>query len=83
MTEAAEPVSGWQGEMNLLRVTLSEGLTRFAECVKPEHLQAVAAVARVRELHKMMVSEPGGPAYCTEDSARWPCPTIRALEGEQ
>jgi hypothetical protein len=42
-----------------------------------------AAIARVRALHKMMLTEYGGPAYCTEDSARWPCPTIRALEGEQ
>jgi hypothetical protein len=41
-----------------------------------------SAIARVRALHKMMLSEYGGPGCCTEDAARWPCPTIRALEGE-
>ena len=33
------------------RGMLSEGVTRFAECVKPEHLEAVAAAERVRALH--------------------------------
>jgi hypothetical protein len=50
---------------------------------RPTLREAQAALERIRALHKMMLSEPGGPAYCTEDSARWPCPTIRALEEQQ
>jgi hypothetical protein len=46
--------------------------------------QAEATVARVRALHQQ---EGDYCAICTEDygrlSAPWPCPTIRALDGEQ
>jgi hypothetical protein len=51
-------------------------------CAASQHIERLeSAITRVAALHKMMVSEPGGPAYCTEDSARWPCPTMLALEG--
>lgn len=102
------------------RGMLSEGLTRFAECVRPEHLEAVAAVERVRALHTRQAKpvrsygmdgycaahEPTGRGYwappadlrdcpdcryteyyvcshCECPNDEWPCPTIRALEGEQ
>lgn len=44
------------------------------------------AIKRVRELHKPVENEIG--TYCYEcidnpDSWRYPCPTIKALDGEQ
>lgn len=44
------------------------------------------AIERVRELHKPVENEIG--TYCHEcidnpDSWRYPCPTIKALDGEQ
>ena len=57
-----------------------------ADLSKPNHKELLAAIERVRELHKPVENEIG--TYCYEcidnpDSWRYPCPTIQALDGEQ
>lgn len=48
---------------------------------KPTREQLLAAVERVRKLH---AEEFGCCSHCTcEDSVLYPCPTIRALDGEE
>jgi hypothetical protein len=49
--------------------------------VKPTREQLLATIDRVRVLH---VEEFGCCAHCTrEDSVLYPCPTIRALDGQE
>lgn len=47
----------------------------------PEIIAALEAVERVRELHTRE-SAPGQTDWCWHDSCDYPCPTIRALDGE-
>jgi hypothetical protein len=44
--------------------------------------QKTEAIKRVREIHRP-VSEEGAPTKCLEDWFWYPCPTIKALDGEQ
>jgi hypothetical protein len=55
------------------------------QVVKAELERLRAAIERVRAVHRRYDDDPGGPAYCigcNEYDMAWPCPTIRALDGE-
>jgi hypothetical protein len=51
---------------------------------KPTRDQLLEAVDRIRALHRHWEADPGHCAHCQDGMGtplRWPCPTIRALEG--
>ena len=60
-----------------------------ADLSKPNHKELLAAIERVRELHKedntgycelcTAIATPDGSDYLS----KYPCPTIKALDGEQ
>jgi len=45
-----------------------------------EGIEAINAVKRVRELHKLY--SPEGVLFCDYCFESYPCPTIKALDGE-
>lgn len=55
------------------------------DLLRAERDAAVAALQRVRELHERTSFEVERRAYCVHCqlvAGVWPCPTIKALEGE-
>lgn len=51
--------------------------------LRAELVRVEAMVERVRALHRLLDDDPGHPAYCAVcDEYRWPCQTVRALDGE-
>lgn len=48
-----------------------------------KHIQAQAAIDRVRALHRgMPVASARSDFWCEDECGPWPCPTIRALDGD-
>ena len=72
----ATPLEEAQATIESLRYQIR----RAREALATDDGNAEAAVARARALH---VNEYGSCSHCTRaDSIPYPCPTIRALDGE-
>lgn len=58
-------------------------MTTYLELVEQDNLRMYAAIQRVRELHKKNGIRCNSCGDDRGDYALYPCPTIKALDGEQ